>query len=95
MKITNNDLEHMSILLKTMSDPTRLKILTLLFDEDYCVCCISEKLEMTHSSISHQLAILKKQRLVKSVRQGKHIIYSLDDGHINDIVNIALNHVRE
>lgn len=95
MSIKNNELDDVSKLLKTMSDKTRLSIINLLFDKPMCVCAITDSLSMTQSAISHQLKVLKKARLVKSVRDGKHIVYSLDDDHIKSIYDIALNHVRE
>lgn len=95
MKLKDNELIEVSQLLKTMSDKTRLSIINLLFEKPMCVCAITEELNMTQSAISHQLKVLKKSRLVKYERVGKHIIYSLDDDHIQTIYHIALDHVRE
>lgn len=87
--------DKMSNLLKIMSDKTRLKILYLLFDDDYCVCDISERLQMTHSAISHQLKVLKEARLVKFNKEGKHVYYSLNDDHVKNIFNLTNEHIKE
>ena len=50
---------------------------------------------MTQSAISHQLKILKQSKLVKNERDGKQIIYSLDDDHIAKIISLGLEHVKE
>jgi len=59
------------------------------------VCDIAEALGMTQSAISHQLKILKQSKLVKNERDGKQIIYSLDDDHIAKIISLGLEHVKE
>ncbi len=50
---------------------------------------------MTHSAISHQLANLKAGRLVKAVKKGKEVYYSLDDDHIEKLFELAIEHVKE
>jgi DNA-binding transcriptional ArsR family regulator len=57
-------------------DPTRLKILSLLFQESLCVCDIAELLHMTHSAVSHQLSVLRQNRIIKFTRVGKNVVYS-------------------
>ena len=52
-------------LFKIFGDSTRIKILYLLFESEMCVCDIAQMLRMTQSAISHQLAVLKKSKLVK------------------------------
>ena len=66
-------------LYKVFGDSTRIKILYALFESELCVCDIANVLEMTQSAISHQLRVLKNNKLVKYRREGKTIIYSLAD----------------
>lgn len=80
---------------KIFSDTTRIKILWSLFFSEMCVCDICAVLRMKQSAVSHQLRILKQSRLVKNRRDGKSMYYSLDDTHVNNIINQALEHVRE
>jgi len=89
---TINDL---SGLFKVLSDPTRLKILSAIGDEEVCVCCISEILGMSVSAVSHQLKTLKQAHLVKARRDGRNIHYSLDDHHVGTMLEIMLEHMRE
>ena len=65
------------------------------FQEELCVCDLSELLNMTQSAVSHQLSVLKANRLVKSRRSGKNIYYALDDEHIQHIFNAGLEHISE
>lgn len=80
---------------KVFGDSTRIKILYVLFESEMCVCDIAQILGMNQSAISHQLKILKQNRLVKSRREGKSVIYSLADGHVRTIINQGLEHIEE
>ncbi|MBQ9937134.1 MAG: helix-turn-helix transcriptional regulator [Oscillospiraceae bacterium] len=82
-------------LFKTFGDSTRIKILYVLFESEMCVCDISRLLNMTQSAISHQLKILKQNRLVKYRKEGKTVFYSLDDTHVRDIIEKGMEHISE
>lgn len=82
-------------LFKVFGDSTRTRILAALSESEMCVCCISAILNMSVSAVSHQLRILRQSKLVKTRREGKEIYYSLDDEHIGEIFETALEHVKE
>lgn len=91
----DESLYDLAELFKVFGDTTRIRILYTLFASEMCVCDIAEVLNMTQSAISHQLKVLKTAKLVKSRREGKQIIYSLDDGHIANIITMGLEHIME
>jgi DNA-binding transcriptional ArsR family regulator len=78
---------------KALSDPTRVRIISILAHAELCVHDIAATLEMSHSAISHQLRTLRDLRLVKFRRQGRNIYYSLDDQHIQDLFRQGLDHI--
>ena len=82
-------------LFKIFGDSTRIKILYVLFESEMCVCDIAQLLNMTSTAVSHQLRILKGNKLVKSRREGKNIFYSLADGHVPSILDQGMEHVNE
>jgi len=82
-------------LFKVFGDSTRIKILCALFEAEMCVCDIANLLNITQSAISHQLRVLKSNRLVKYRREGKVVYYSLDDDHIKNIFDAGINHIIE
>lgn len=82
-------------LFKVFGDTTRVRILCALFESEMCVCDISTLLNMTQSSISHQLRVLKSAKLVKNRKEGKVVYYSLDDDHIKHIFEQGLEHISE
>ena len=93
--LTQEEFNDLSVLFKMYADPTRLKILSLLFKEEMCVCDISTLLDMTQSAVSHQLSVLRQNRIIKYRRSGKNIYYSLDDEHIQLIFDAGLAHIME
>ena len=82
-------------LFKIFGDSTRIRILFVLFEADVCVCDLAEVLHMTQSAISHQLKILKQNKLVKSRREGKSVFYSLADDHVRTIIAQGQEHIEE
>lgn len=88
------DLKELSGIFKALSDPTRLKIIYILSKSPLCVCDIANILDMSQSAISHQLRLLRDLNLVKYIRRGKLIIYSLDDDHVLMLFEQGLNHVK-
>lgn len=77
-----------------LGDTTRLKILYVLDKKEVCVCDIANILSMSKSSISHQLGTLIRTGIVKCRKQGKEVYYTLDDEHVNEVFEIALEHIN-
>ena len=82
-------------LFKVFGDSTRLRIMYTLFGEERSVGEIADSLNMEQSTISHQLRVLRTNKLVKIRRDGKQIYYSLDDDHVKKIIEMGLDHVLE
>lgn len=82
-------------LFKIFGDSSRIKILFALLQQELTVTSISESLGMTQSAVSHQLRILKANKLVKFRREGKNLFYSLSDNHVVSILNQGLDHLGE
>lgn len=82
-------------LFKVFGDSTRIKILYSMFETELCVNDIARLLNLSQSSVSHQLRILKSSKLVKFRREGKSIFYSLDDEHVRAIISMGMEHVEE
>lgn len=88
-------LYELAELFKVFGDSTRIRILYVLFENELCVGDIAELLNMSQSSVSHQLRILKDAKLVKFRREGKSIYYALDDDHVYHIIEMGMEHVEE
>ena len=92
---SSEEFVELAELFKLFGDGTRVKILHLLKQNEMCVCDIADELGMNKSAVSHQLKSLKMANLIKSRRDGQNIYYSLSDAHVEEIINIGLEHVRE
>jgi ArsR family transcriptional regulator, lead/cadmium/zinc/bismuth-responsive transcriptional repressor len=93
-KPKDNELGNLSELFKILGDLTRIKILWTLDNIEMCVCDIANVLNMTKSSISHQLAILRTAGIVKYRKSGKEVYYMLDDNHIKKLYEIGIEHIE-
>lgn len=90
-----SELYELADLFKVFGDSTRIKILYVLFENEMCVYDIANILNMTQSAISHQLRILKQNRLVRFRKEGKNVLYTLADGHVLTILSQGMEHIEE
>jgi DNA-binding transcriptional ArsR family regulator len=87
--------EAMAGLFKAMGDPNRLRILWALGHEEMCVCDLAALLGCSESAVSHQLRMLRQMALVTNRRQGQVLYYRLNDDHIQSLIHVGLEHIRE
>ena len=88
-------LYDLSDFFKILGDSTRISILFAIDGEPMCVCDIANLLGMTKSAVSHQLKILRQSYLVTDRKSGKNVYYTLADDHVRDIIEKALDHIKE
>ncbi len=91
---SENTFYHLADLYKLIGDTTRCKILFALDQQEMCVCDLANVLNRTKSSISHQLAVLRRSGVVKCRKSGKEVYYCLDDDHIEKLFEIGLEHIN-
>ena len=89
------ELYDLAELFKVFGDSTRIRILFVLFEAEVGVCDLAAALNMTVSAVSHQLKILKQNKLIKSRREGRSVFYSLADDHVRTIVSQGMEHIEE
>lgn len=92
--LDNEFITEISTFFKILGDNTRVKILFALDHNEMCVCDIANVLNMTKSSISHQLSYLKDLNIVKSRKSGKEVYYSLDDEHVKEVFEVSISHIE-
>lgn len=92
---TEEDFVAMERLFQVVGNPTRLRILLGLSLNELCVCDLSVLLGMTKSAVSHQLANLRDEGLVRSRRAGRVVYYSTADPHVSLMLRLGLEHARE
>ena len=90
-----HELGALAEIFSIFADSTRIRIICALEGGERNVGDICAALEMSQPAISHQLRILKGARVLKSRREGRNILYALDDSHVSAILRMGLLHVRE
>lgn len=78
-----------------LSDPNRLRLLSLLASTELCVCDLAIALGMSESAVSHQLRTLRAGRLVRYEKRGRQVFYRLDDQHILELYQSVAAHLAE
>jgi DNA-binding transcriptional ArsR family regulator len=87
--------QRMAEFFSILSDPHRLKLLSALAQRELCVCDLAAIVKMGESAVSHQLRVLRSQRLVKYRRKGRNVYYSLADDHIIALYREVAEHLDE
>lgn len=91
--VEDKTLDQLAEIYKCLSDKTRLKIIFVLLTGEKNVTTISEEIDMGQSATSHQLRKLKDLKLVKSRKEGRSVLYSLDDDHVVSLLTEGMDHV--
>ena len=86
---------RLSEFFKALSDYSRMKIIYELLNGELCVNCLANKVNMSQTAVSYQLKLLRQMHLVKYRRSGQNVLYSIDDEHVQQIVNISKEHIEE
>ncbi len=89
-----NSFNKLAEFFKILGDTTRVKILYALDKSKMCVCDIANVLNMSKSSISHQLGTLRRSGIVKCEKVGKEVFYMLDDDHVKEVFEVGFQHIE-
>lgn len=81
-------------LFDSLSDPTRIQIISLLSDEEVGVTELVAKLNLSKSAVSHQLRGLRDKRIIRTRKQGRNVFVCLDDRHVAELFQRGLEHIQ-
>ena len=87
-------IQEMAEFFKIFGDGTRIRVLQTLMEGEKNVGDLAEALEMSQSAVSHQLRVLRQNGLVKYRKEGKVVFYSLDDEHVENVLQQGMAHLR-
>lgn len=94
MVLREQTFTHLADLFSALSDPTRLRIISVLLEGEMNVGDIAERLKMTESAVSHQLRGLRQMKLLRSRKNGRQVYYALDDDHVTKLYLLGLDHIE-
>jgi len=80
-------------LFRTLGDSTRIIILAALSNKEFTVGELAKVADISESATSHHLRHLRQMRIVKHRKEGRFVIYSLDDEHIEQLIRFGFEHV--
>jgi DNA-binding transcriptional ArsR family regulator len=87
--------QRMAEFFSLLGDSNRLRILSVLAQQELCVCDLAAILDMSESAVSHQLRTLKVMRLVAYHKRGRKVYYRLLDHHVLDLYHSVVEHLAE
>ena len=93
--LSDNKAYSLSEFFKIFGDFTRIRIIQVLALQELCVCDIATILNISQSSTSHQLKVLRQFGVAKPRKEGKMVYYSISDEHIKNIFTNGLQHISE
>jgi ArsR family transcriptional regulator len=79
-------------LFRTLSDPSRVRIISVILDKELSVGTIAEATGLSESAVSHQIRNMRQMRIVRASRRGQQIFYRLEDSHVADLFRLGLEH---
>ena len=79
---------------KILGDPTRVKLLLLLSQNEYCVSELAEQTGMTNSAVSHQISLLRAKRLLRRRKSGKQVYYSTTKPKIGKLIGLVQGYLN-
>ena len=91
---SDQEFDDLSNLFKVLSDPTRIKILSAIKEDELCVCDLGHLIGVSKSAISHQMKLLRSYDLVKGRKEGKMVYYSLNDPNISRLIDKVYIHTK-
>ena len=93
--LTEQKFLHLAQTFKTLGDYSRVRIVWVLLQGEKCPSEIAEAVNLSPSAVSHHLKVLRNSKLVRLRREHRQIFYTLDDDHINKLMEAGIEHVTE
>lgn len=94
MTLDETTAAQMAELFRTLSDSSRVRIISALTTGEMSVGQLAELVDISHSAVSHHMRHLRQMQLVRSRKEGRYVYYNLDDEHVSDLFRCGLEHVR-
>lgn len=93
--LSHEKAQRMAEFFSVLGDANRWRILSALAVQEMRVGDLAEVVEMTESAVSHQLRLLRSLRLVSYRKQGRNVLYCLNDRHIFNLYHDISEHLDE
>ncbi len=95
LPIDEQSVERCARIFRALGDPARLRLIARLAQAAFCVGELATVEQETVATNSQRLRVLRSDNIVRRKRDGKHVLYSLADQHMFDLVAKGLAHASE
>lgn len=86
---------HVAELFSAFSDTSRVRILSVIIEQEVNTSKLAEMVGLTESAVSHHLRGLRQMRIIRARRDGKEVYYSVIDPHLVALFQQGVRHVQE
>jgi DNA-binding transcriptional ArsR family regulator len=93
IQLSDLEAQRVAELFSVLGDTSRVKIIASLLDGPMNVQALADAVGITPSAISHHMRSLRQMQLVRSLKQGRQVFYSLDDQHVEQLFLRGVDHV--
>jgi ArsR family transcriptional regulator len=85
---------HVAELFRAFSDTSRVRLLSVLAEQELNVGTLAKLVGISESAISHHLRSLRQMGLVQARRDGREVYYHIEDEHIIALFREGVKHVQ-
>lgn len=85
---------HVAELFSVFSDTSRVRILSVIVEQELNIQALSELIGVTESAVSHHMRSMRQMHIVQARRNGKEVYYSVVDPHIIALFKQGIEHVK-
>ena len=86
---------HVAELFRSFSDTSRVRILSVILDQEVNISALAAMVGLTESAVSHHMRGLRQMHIVQARRDGKEVYYSVIDPHLIELFQQGVRHVQE
>lgn len=92
--ISSDQAEELAACFRLLGDPKRVRILFALLEAgELCVCDLAAAAEVSETTVSHAMRLLRTAGIVRHRRHGRMVYYRLDDAHVRLLLDVSQQHL--
>jgi ArsR family transcriptional regulator len=95
MVLDEHSAAHVAELFRAFSDTSRVRILSIILEQEMNISALAELVGVSESAVSHHMRGLRQMKIVRARREGKEVYYSIVDPHIVSLFQQGVRHVQE
>ena len=95
VELTPDHIAELTDLFRLLGEPNRLRLVLACLDEPKTVGDLTKTLGLSQTLVSHHLRLLRASHILRGDRDGRNILYAIDDRHVSEVVRNMIAHLTE